>query len=54
MKKSKARFLAALVQIVPNVILTKEDRKEIEESSARIKKVKVSKKSYFEGFKEAK
>lgn len=40
---------------IPNYIkLTEKDKKEIEEAKKQIRKVKVSKNSYFKGFKEKK
>jgi hypothetical protein len=39
---------------IPNKCLTKKDLKELNKDKKLIKNIKVSKKSYFKGFKESK
>lgn len=38
---------------VPNVILTEKDCQEVEESSKKIRKLKMNKRCYFSGFEKA-
>lgn len=42
------------VRAIKEVVLTKEERKEVKKSIKAIRKMKMPKKCYFKGFKEAK
>ena len=51
--KKKILFQGSIVAPIKNVVLTKAERKEVEKDIRRVRKLKMPKKCYFEGFKEA-
>lgn len=50
-KQRPLRVVTSMVSSIPNIVLTKEERREVDRDSAKIKSVKVKKASYFGGFK---
>lgn len=50
-KQQPMRVITSFVSSIPNIVLTKEERREVEKDTAKIRSVKVKKESYFGGFK---
>jgi hypothetical protein len=50
--EKKIKFVSSVVGVIPNVVLTEKERKEVEDCIKDIKKIKMKKKCYFSGFVE--